>query len=260
MRKLAVLSLLLIPFAAGAQDLGVRASAEADYKLSRGLHISLAEEARGDLDGLGSLRTTLNGSYKLNKYVKFGLGYTMINPYSTSSSAFKEVRHRFFADVSGSYKQGSFSASLRERLMMTHRTGEYNVFQTTPYSLALRSRFTVKYKLGGFTPYAYYDLKTILNDPWGEVSGSIQKTEKGKSYYAYTHSGYTHAYNSRHRFCAGVDIKLSSTFSVSPFAMFDICSDYVLDTNGDGTKFFIDTSGWEDYTCAILGINCKINF
>jgi len=264
MKKLFIIAAsLLLPLAVAAQDFdyGARASAGVDVKIKKGFHISAEEEIRVTSSGLDDIRTSLGLDYKMNSFLKLGMGYTLINPYKTSASAFNNPRHRIFASVTGTYKVGYFTFSLREKLMMTHRTGDFNEYQNTRNSVALRTRLGFKYK--GFlhvSPFAYFDLKTVLNDPWGSTSGSLSQNSSGKYYYAYTHSGYNHAYNSRYRLQAGAEIKLSRNSELTPYVLLDYCSEYEIDTNSDGTKLFTETTGWEDTIRPILGLSYTYKF
>jgi len=243
MKRIAFLLALLLPVAAVAQtstEWGVRVSAEANYRITKGLHVLAEEEFRYANGTTDNVRTTLGITYKPAKAVKFGLGYTLINPFSATTGAFKEPRHRFFADLSGNLQAGDFQFTLKERLQLTHRTGEFNVYQNTPNALALKSKFTVKYKRWTHVePYLSFELRTALNDPWGTAGTTAQWNSKGtKSYYDYTPTGYTHVYNNRYRGELGAEIILSGHHSLKPYALFDFCNDYEMDTNSEGTRLF----------------------
>lgn len=263
MKRLLIIAALLLPLAAGAQefDFAARASAGVDVKLRKGLHLDVEEEVRAGLDGLSSLRSTVGLSYKLNKYLKFGGGYTLINPFDAEDMAFKAPRHRFFADVTGSYRVGDFQFQLRERVLLTQRTGEFNVYQNTPNEFALRTRFGARYKgIRDIEPYAFFDLKTLLNEPWGEIYGNPDTSESGKAYYKYVHSGYTHIYNTRYRLNLGCEFSLYGGHTLTPFLYLDYCTEYEIDTNADGTRLYTASTGWTDTIRPVLGLNYKFNF
>ena len=263
MRRLVFLAALLLPLAAFAQevDMGVRASANVDVRLVKGLHLTAGEELRTSSEGLDNLRTSVGLSYKLNPFVRFGTGYTLINPYKNSEGYFNYPRHRFHFDVTGTYRAGDLLFSLRERVLLTHRTGIFNEYQSTRNSVALRTRMGAKYKgMESVEPFVFLDIKTILNDPWGSTTGSLSKTESGKEYYYYTHEGYTHAYVSRYRINAGADIKLAKQHTLCPYVLLDFCSNYQIDTSSDGTRLFTDTTRWVDTFCLSLGISYTYSF
>lgn len=243
MKRLILLMFLALPassFAQTATEWGARASVEANYKITKGVHLYAEEELRSQATSLGSVRTTLGFTYKPAKAVKLGIGYTLINTRDNSTGSFKAPRHRFFADVTGNLQLGYFQLSLKERIQFTHRSGSFNVYQNTPNALALKSKFTIKYR--GFLiaePYVSFELRTALNDPWGTTTGEAQWNKKGtKTYYDYTHSGYTHVYNNRYRGEAGVTFDLSRTHELKAYVLIDYNDTYQLDTNSDGTKLF----------------------
>lgn len=267
MKRWTFLLALLIPVAAAAQttpEVYGRAAVAAEYKLAKGLHLNVEEEIRtgSGFASLGSLRTTAGLSYKPVKYFKMGAGYTLINPYKASESAFNNPRHRFWADVTGYLLLGDFQFSLKERLQLTHRTGTFNAYQNTPNALGLKSRIGVKYKrFKAFEPSLSFEVRTVLNDPWGDITSSTQQTTKGgKTYYPYQFSGYTHVYNNRYRFNLGADIRLSKHHHLEPYVMLDLCSDYEIDTNSDGTRLYTATTAWNETTGLILGLSYTLSF
>lgn len=280
MRKLVVILALLLPVSAFAQmSFGGRASVEADYKVFKGFHISAGEEIRSadNFAGLGSLRTSVGLSYKPVKFLKVGVGYTLINPYkigkelddNTEYSGFWAPRHRVYGDVTGYLKLGWFQLFLKERLQLTHNADvALNPYQSTRNALALKSKIGVKYK--GFQwiePELSFEMRTALNEPWGVVSGSEQTTaNSNKKYYAYTHTGYTNVYNNRYRVNLGADINLSKHHTLSPYVLFDYTSDYKIDTNGadkwatKGVRLYSETTGWQYGTMLTVGLSYSFNF
>lgn len=242
-KPLFLLLALLVPLGAYSQtpmEWGARASVEANYKISKGVHLYAEEELRTEAASLGSVRTTLGFTYKPVKALKMGVGYTLINTREVSTGTFKAPRHRFFADLSGTLQLGDFQFTLKERFQFTHRTGEFNVYQNTPNAMALKSKFTIKYK--GFyvaEPYISAEMRTVLNDPWGTTSGEAQWNKGGtKTYYAYTHTGYTHVYNNRYRGEVGVAFNFNKRHTLKPFVLLDYNDTYELDTNAEGTRLF----------------------
>lgn len=261
MKRLCILLALLLPAGAWAQsttEFGARASAEVNFRITKGFHAYAEEEIRIASTSLDDLRHTLGFTYKPFKALKLGVGYTLINSYSTDYAAFKNPKHRFFADVTGSLNAGDFQFSLKERFQLTHRTGTFNVYQNTPDAMALKSRFTVKYK-GFFNvePYASFEMRTVLNGPWGTVTGDlVWNKSQTKQYYLYTPEGctlkqnsegkyylegspkYTHVYNNRYRGEVGVDIAFNKWHSLKPYVLLDFNSVYDINTNSEGTHLF----------------------
>lgn len=243
MKQLFLFLSLLLPLSAYSQTTmgwGARASVEANYKITKGVHLYAEEELRTEATSLGSVRTTLGFTYKPFKALKMGVGYTLINTRDASTASFKAPRHRLFADIAGILQLGDFQFTLKERFQYTHRTGEFNVYQNVPNALALKSKFTIKYK--GFymtEPYVSFEMRTALNEPWGTTSGEAQWNKSGtKTYYAYTHTGYTHIYNNRYRGEVGVDINFNKRHTLKPYVLLDYNDSYELDTNSEGTRLF----------------------
>ena len=282
MRKLVLLAALLLPLSAFAQQFGARASMEADVKIRKGLHVSAEEEIRvgAGKPGIDNVRSTLGVSWKASKNFKFGAGYTLINPYKfkyddngdLSYKGFWYPRHRLFADATASVDFGDFHVSLKERFQFTHRTDDsLNVYQNARNALALKSRIGVKYKgykdWYGIEPFGYFELRTALNEPWGQTVGDIQQTENSKKYYfEYRHTGYTHIYNNRYRVNLGVDWTPVKHNTLTANMLLDFCSDYDIDTNGPsswdekGVRLFTATTGWNDYFVASFCLSYKISF
>jgi len=265
MKKLLITLALLLPLAAAAQSTtegSVRASAGVDVKIRKGLHLSVEEEIRmnGAFKSLGRLQTNVKVEYKPVKWMKLGLGYSLINPYSYTNMGFKDTRHRVFFDVGAHYTTYShFSFSIRERIQMTHRTGTYNVYQTTPYKMELKSRVGVEYKgWTYFEPGVFFELRTALNDPWGETSGEMKYKDDGTTYYNYTPLGYTHVYNSRYRAIFRTDIKLSDHHVLEPYAYVDYLTAYKIDTNSEGTRLF--KAEYDDHFRISIGISYTFKF
>lgn len=224
-------------------EFGGRLSVSVDKKLARGLHISLEEEIRMD-NNFGSFdrfHTTLGLSYKVNDYLKLGVGYAMINPYSSSDGAFKSSRHRLMLDATGSLRFGDWRLSLRERFQATYRSGDMNEYQNPRTALTLKSRLKLSYKgLRRLEPYAYVELRNTLNAP------VINASYDGTNYLTSALSQYGEAgwfidswsgvYVNRVRGSVGFDYRLSKASSIDVSLMADRIVDKVVDANAEGTK------------------------
>jgi hypothetical protein len=264
MKKILISLALLLPLAAAAQSSTegeVRASAGVDVKIMKGLHLNVSEEIRSDgpFKSLGRLQTNVGLEYKPVKWMKLGLGYSLINPYSYTNLDFKNPRHRVFFDAGAHYDYYGFSFSIKERLQLTHRTGTFNAYQTTPNKLELKSRLGVEYKgWSYFEPGVFFEVRTALNDPWGETSGDLKYKDDGTTYYAYKHTGYTHVYNNRYRGIFRTDIKLSKQHILRPYAYIDYITDYVIDTNSEGSRLF--SAEYDDHFRISVGISYTFKF
>lgn len=224
-------------------EFGGRLSVSVDKKLARGLHVSLEEEIRMDnnFSSFDRFHTTLGLSYKVNDYLKLGVGYAMINPYSSSNSAFKSSRHRLMLDATGSLRFGDWRLSLRERFQATYRSGDMNEYQNPRTALTLKSRLKLSYKgLRRLEPYAYVELRNTLNAP------VISASYDGTNYLTSALSQYGEAgwfidswsgvYVNRVRGSVGFDYRLSKASSIDVSLMADHIMDKVVDANAEGTK------------------------
>lgn len=224
-------------------EFGGRLSVSIDKKLARGLHVSLEEEIRMD-NNFGSFdrfHTTLGLSYKVSDYLKLGVGYAMINPYSSSNSTFKSSRHRLMLDATGSLRFGDWRLSLRERFQATYRSGDMNEYQNPRTALTLKSRLKLSYKgLRRIEPYAYVELRNTLNAP------VISASYDGTNYLTSALSQYGEAgwfidswsgvYVNRVRGSVGFDYRLSKASSIDVSLMADRIMDKIVDANAEGTK------------------------
>lgn len=237
MRKLLFLLALCLPVAAAGQTVSFtgRASVGGDYKIVKGVHLGVEEELRmGDgFSSLGSVRTGVSLSYRPLTFLKVKAGYTLINPWKKSWSNFNAPRHRVYMDLAGRYPVGDFQFFLKERLQLTHRTGSYNVYETTPYALALKSSAGVKYKrFKRFEPSLSFEVRTALNDPWGTGVAAVDNHDN--EYTAYTHTGYTHCYNNRYRTSLEADWVPAKHHVIAPYILADYCCDYEINTDSSG--------------------------
>ena len=241
---------LLFPVLAIAQtdvaldpEFGGRLSFTLDKKIVRRLHVSLEEEVRFDnnFGAFDRLQSTLSLNYKIHPNIKIGAGYALINGYSSTDQGFKYARHRFMIEVTGTLKYGNWNLSLKERLQLTHRTGEYNVYQNPANALMLKSRLTAKYLgFGKVEPYAYFELRNYLNAPvvsaaydgvnYGTIDGHTQEGEPG-----WFLTGFNGGYINRFRGSLGVDVKLDKRSTLNFYFMGDYCIDKEVDANAEGT-------------------------
>jgi hypothetical protein len=247
---LAAIGALLCPFALRAQtpvdldpELGGRLTIGVEKKLAKGLHLGLEEEVRLDnnFGSLGRLQTSLGLKYKVNDYLRLGLGYCLINPYSASTSAFKSSRHRLMADATAGYTLGDWRLSLRERIQATYRTGSFNIYQNPQPLLELKSRLKLAYKgLQRWEPYAYAELRHTLNAP---VIAAVYQNgtyltqsmnEKGDP--GWFISGWNGAYLNRLRFSVGASYRLSKASLLDFYLLADRISEKCVDANAEGTK------------------------
>lgn len=224
-------------------DFGTRFSLSVDKKLAKGLHLQLEEEVRLDdwSRSLNRSHTTLGLTYKVNSYFKLGVGYAMINPYSSVNSAFKSSRHRLMVDATGNLHFGDWRLSLKERFQATYRAGEMNEYQNPRTALTLKSRLKVSYKgWQRVEPYAYVELRNTLNAP------VIKANFDGINYVTDDNSltgepgwfisGWNGVYVNRLRGSLGFEYRLSRSGILDIGIIADRTIDKVVDANAEGTK------------------------
>lgn len=225
-------------------EFGGRISVSVDKRIVRGLHVELEEEVRFDnnFGSLDRLQTTLGVSYKVHPNIKLGVGYAMINGYGANSNSFKNMRHRFIADVTGTLHLGRWNLALKERFQATRRTGDYNVYQNPQTALTLKSRLSVRYKsMGRVEPYAYFEVRNYLNAP------VIEAAFDGTTYYTldgYSETGeagwflkgFNGGYVNRLRGALGMDVRLTRRSTLNFYVLADYLMEKVVDANAEGTK------------------------
>lgn len=247
-----VICLLLFPLTAKGQtdveldpEFGGRVSLSVEKKLAKGLHLNLEEEVRFDnnLTAFNRFHTTLGIDYKVHPNVKVGVGYALINPYSTANNTFKNSRHRFMADVTGTLKFGDWRLSLKERFQATVRTGEINEYQNPRTLMALKSRLKLSYKGlrgTGIEPYASLEMRNTLNAPVikANFDGTNYLTASGaeKGEAGWFLDGFDGVYVNRLRGSLGMDYRLDRRSTISVAVMCDYVMDKVVDANKEGTR------------------------
>ena len=242
---------ILFPILATAQtdvalapEFGGRVSLSLDKRIVKGLHVSLEEEVRFD-NNFGSfdrLQTTLALNYKVHPNIRLGLGYALINGYGTKSKSFKNPRHRFLADATGTLHLGNWNLSLKERFQVTRRTGDFNVYQNPQNALTLKSRLKAQYKgFGKVQPYTYFEVRNYLNAPVIEAAydGSVyvsldDYSEEGEAGWFLT--GFNGGYVNRLRGALGAEIRLDKRNTLDFYLLGDYVMDKEVDANAEGTK------------------------
>ena len=245
-----ILLLFFVPFTVSAQtdvdlesELCGRISVGVDKKITKGFHVTIDEELRqnNNLANFDRLQTNIGAKYKVHPNVKIGLGYSLINPYSTTDKAFGKARHRITFDVAGNLVFGQLQFSLKERLQMTHRTGDLNTYQNPRNALALKSRLTVKYKCSErLSPFAYLEIRNTLNAPVisANFDGTNYLTDTGSKTGepGWFLDGFCGNYVNRIRGAFGADYSFDRHNSLNICLLLDRISNKVVDANNEGTK------------------------
>lgn len=181
-------------------------------------------------------------SYLINPYLKTGFEYSYIGKMEYRSDFSSQTRFKF--DVTGRYRPGPWRLSLRERVQLSHRPGEFNTWQNTRNALELKSRLLVGYKIDKrWTPYVAAELRNILNAPTladysYNPSTRRYETPHGKETGepGWMIAAHDDCYLNRIRGIVGTEIKKNKHNSFKVYALLDWCYDLDIDTNGKGTR------------------------
>lgn len=220
------------------EPLGGRISAKADWKIAKGLHVTVEEELRLNGDYLLDRSYTSAGiSYKITDWLKAGVEYTAIGVHKELEVGYEvynyvDWRHRVSADLTGTVKIGRLKLSLRERVQGTHKTAEKNNFQQPQTEWVLRSRLKAAYKFRNvpLEPYVFLEPRLLFNGAkWSEEG----VTEDFKSA---TFLGHKDVYFSRIRSAAGVEWKLNSRNSFDFYVLYDYLTDKEIDARKEGSN------------------------
>ncbi|MBQ9184856.1 MAG: DUF2490 domain-containing protein [Bacteroidales bacterium] len=234
-------------------DFRGRLSAGIDKKISKGFHLDVEGEVRftDNFGEVGRYQLGAGLSYKIAPWLKAGLGYLYIGNKGSSGSF--SPRHRGYFDLTESLASGDWKFSLRERILLTHRGGDFNKFQSTPNALALKTRFKAQYKgFANVSPYAIAELKIQLNDP------ACKGTWNGTEYTSYEFKGYDDCYLTRIRGGLGAEWKLSKQHALDFYLLADYIYSKEIDTNKAGTK--LKSLTYDQTFATTIGVAYKFSF
>ena len=236
-------------------DFGARISATVDKKIVKGLHLNLGGEVRleDNFGTLGRYQGELGVTWKPFKAVKLGAGYVIMENRSDAGNW--KLRHRIYTDASVTFGSPLWRFQIKERLQLTHKDVNAYKHQTTPNSLALKSRFKVSYRgFTGVTPYGYVEARNVFNDP----SCTAVWSTASEVFTDYQFTGYDHAYFNRLRGCLGAELDLDKHNSLDFYLLTDWCKDKEIDTYSDGTR--LRSLTWEHAFNGAICVGYKFSF
>lgn len=221
-----------VPAFAGDDDseakFGTRYSIGADKKIAKGFHVFADEEIRlYGVNAVDRLYTNVGTSYKVNDYLKLGLGYSAISVQREDllGEMYWDWRHRATADITGMIKAADFKFSLKERFQATYKTRDINTYEQPKTAMALKSRFKVAYQRPGMTiePYVFVEHRLCLNGAkWDE--NSTTEYYRNSSYI-----GNSDVYTSRIRAQLGFQWRLTKHSAIDAYALFDRVTDKIIE-------------------------------
>lgn len=87
-------------------------------------------------------QATIGGDYKINSFLKAGLGYVYIDVKNSSDQW--NPRHRLYLDLTGTLKSGDWRFSLKEKLQLTHSSGTR--LKSLTYDRTIMPQICIGYK------------------------------------------------------------------------------------------------------------------
>lgn len=225
-----------------SESFGLRFSAEADYKIMKGMHVYVSDELRllGGSDLVDRNYAEVGFSYKFNDHLKAAVSYTAISVFKTEvtmpdteviTTNWTEWRHRVTGDVTGSFKLGQWRFSLRERIQGTYKMRELNNLQQPQMGWVLRSRLKVAYKFRvvALEPYAYFEPRLFLNGAeWSQEA-------EGPDFEDAVFLGHKDVYFNRYRGAVGLEWKLNKRNSLDVYCLYDYLYDKDIDARKEGS-------------------------
>ena len=149
-------------------DFRARFSFALTKQLGQRHSITLDEELRlkDNWSQLDRIYTTLSYAYDVRPWFKAAAFYALIaNDRGADRSM--EMRHRFYLELTASYKTGAWSFSLRERPQATLHTAYVDPAVAAKTAWVLRHRLMAEYAVAGtgLKPYVFVELTQTLNAP-----------------------------------------------------------------------------------------------
>lgn len=150
------------------------------------LTITLSEDLRmrDNFTKFDMSLTTADLTYNVNKYFRFGAGYSFFAIYmdgkaASSYATYWSLRHRIYAHVTGRISAGDFKFDLRERLLCTWNTDPYLDSRATPNPrVELRTRLKISYDTHKpVSPYVHVEMRNPLTRSQYAPNDWISKLE-----------------------------------------------------------------------------------
>ena len=236
-----IIALLCLPFAlinsANAQsdipkpdvadvvdDIRGRMEGVIEWGATKDLSLEAGVEARfkDDMRSTDRIHTFVGATYDINKHIKMGGEYILINTYDSEIKGWESHRHRININAEGEMEVGDFELSLRERVQTTIRTDSVNRYEKCNPEAILRSRLVATYKIphSRWSPYLLFELHNTLNAP--KVVANF-KTDK------YSIDNYV----TRYRGGVGVKYRVDRDHRLDFYYYFDFDRSYNIDYKGN---------------------------
>jgi len=226
---------------------GARFSAGVDWRLSKGLFLDYDAEVRinQNFSHFQKIYNNLGISYNVTDWLKLGTGGSFIMANSTDNGWRNRMRWRF--DATFRYKYNRFNFSFRERLQVTHKNYDINLYQAPKNKWELKHRFKVSYNIrkSPFTPYAAVELRNTLN--MVNPNGFVYVNSNGR--WKLPSPSYSDVYINRLRLVAGTEYKINKKNVLDFYLVMDNHYNIDIDLNAEGKqKKVTSTSGATSYS------------
>ena len=236
-----IIALLCLPFAlinsANAQsgvpqpgvmdvveDVRGRMEGVIEWGVTKDLSLEAGVEARlkNNIGSMDRIHTFVGATYDLNKHIKIGGEYILINMYDSEIKGWESSRHRANINVEGEMEVGDFEFSLRERVQATFRTDSVNRYEKSNPEAILRSRLVATYKIphSRWSPYLLFELHNTLNAP--KAVANFKTDKYGVDNYV-----------TRYRGGVGVKYRVDRDHRLDFYYYFDFDRSYNIDYKGN---------------------------
>ena len=236
-----IIALLCLPFAlinsANAQsgvpqpgvmdvveDVRGRMEGVIEWGVTKDLSLEAGVEARlkNNIGSMDRIHTFVGATYDLNKHIKIGGEYILINMYDSEIKGWESSRHRANINVEGEMEVGDFEFSLRERVQATFRTYSVNRYEKSNPEAILRSRLVATYKIphSRWSPYLLFELHNTLNAP--KAVANFKTDKYGVDNYV-----------TRYRGGVGVKYRVDRDHRLDFYYYFDFDRSYNIDYKGN---------------------------
>ena len=206
------------------EDVRGRMEGVIEWGVTKDLSLEAGVEARlkNNIGSMDRIHTFVGATYDLNKHIKIGGEYILINMYDSQIKGWESSRHRANINVEGEMEVGDFEFSLRERVQATFRTDSVNRYEKSNPEAILRSRLTATYKIphSRWSPYLLFELHNTLNAPKAVANF---KTDK------YSVDNYV----TRYRGGVGVKYRVDRDHRLDFYYYFDFDRSYNIDYKGN---------------------------
>lgn len=209
------------------EDVRGRMEGVVEWNATKNLSLEAGVEGRfkNNMHSIDRIHTFVGANYDINKHLKAGAEYILVNMYDSEVKAWESNRHRVNVNVEGNMKFGDLELSLRERVQTTFRTDSVNRYEKSNPEAILRSRLMAVYKIPHtrWSPYLLFELHNTLNAPKAVANYKTDKYE-------------TDNYITRYRGGVGAKYRINRNHRLDFYYYIDFDRSYNIDYKGNSGK------------------------